>query len=926
MSFSEDIALDTTIAVADVRDPANRNSQYTKTVVIPGNADIIKQLEFIFDVNSTLVVFNPNKKIPARYEVDGSTPFEGQLQLKSITERYDGTNKQLLFNCTITGNNMDLFLSLTNKYLTDINMADLNHQLGYSAFSASPTLGVGYCYGYIDYGMAGLNGFNWRVDHMKAAIFALEYVKRIFTAAGFTFTSSFLNSTYFKSLAIPDVNEGAYQFLPIQIASYQFYAHKNSTTTLGPFAGVITAGGKYSFHCSGLNPIVFTDDSTPPFNDPGGIYNTGTGEYTAAVGNAQTVTFTFNYTITLTTIAGTVTFRNPVNPALPVISVQLDILKNGVAIGGVQTQLIDGNLFTIGGGIATYSGSFNVTVNTGTIVPGDVFQSSFNFSNVVGYFVDAGGAPISTGTPSNMSFAITGGTFYNNLSNTNLMFGDTILMNTTIPPLVLQADFLKWLILAFNLYLEQDKANPKNYIIEPRDQFISTNLATALKWTYKQDLSRDIETLPMGALDGRSYLFKYAEDKDYFNQRYQDKWKETYGQQLIKIDNDFIKTDKTIQLGFSPTPGVAFQTDIVAPRFLSIDGAYPGTGGGGTVKPLQCNIRILYYGGMKNCNVHHLTISPGTTILRSQYPSLNHVDDPNNPTKDLSFNAPREIYWQLPAQLWTTDDLYNRFYRKLINAIADPNSKIRKSYFLLTARDIQLFSFRNIVHVENAYYLVNYITQYDPTKKQSVLVEMLKLQEGPGLTPETYDPNDNPTGQYRTIQTQPEYNGQGNYGQTGNLVAGIGLTNGAEYGMLTGNNSHVDRAVKSFDGIGVTNQIITIDLEGQVMLRADAFRVSDNGIEKVKMSRDAEYIANFTVTKPISYVNATSGNITVKLPSVHDLVECIVIRTDTSGNTVTVTGLAGTELIQSSGVSGVTDSVPNTTKRNYSTNGTDWFY
>lgn len=927
MSFTDDIALDTTFAIADVNDPSNRDTQYTKTVVIPGNNDIIKELEFIFDINSTLQNFNPNKKIPARYEVDGAKPFEGQLQLVSITENYDGTSKQLMFNCTIIGNNADLFLSLTDKYLTgsavssdDLDFSDLNHTLNFTNFSAAPTLGVGYCYGYIDYGLDGLNGIVWRVDHMKAAIFALEYVKRIFAKAGKTFTSTFLNSTYFKSLAIPDVNEGSYQFSKTQIAGNQFYAGKTATQ-VGAASSTSISGSTYSYVANSIPTIIFQDETTPPFNDPGLNYNTATGVFTVATQTQNIVTFILKYTLKISAIP-TATIFNVI-----ATSVVVCIYRNGTIVSQ-QTANIGSISIAIVGGFATISTSTSITYTAASSDPaGTTYQAGISFNTTVSGLFFNGGTLLPGGPASTMTYtADPASTFYNTLANNNLQFGNTVEMNTTVPPLIKQTDFLKWIILMFNLYVEEDKANENNYIIEPRDQFIINNPSTALIWTKKQDLSQQIETLPMGALDGRSYTFVYTQDSDYFNAKYQDKWKEIYGQNLINVDNDFIKTDKKIELGFSPTPSASFQNDIVAPRFLSIDGGYPGSGSSATVKPLKCNIRILYWGGMKNCMLHLLRTSSGTIQPKTQYPSLNPVDDPINPTVDLGFNAPREIYWQMPAQAWITNNLYNRFYNKMITEITDPNSKIRRSYFLLTARDIQNFSFRNIVFVENAYYIINSITEYDPTKKQSVLVEMLKLKDGPAFLAAVYDPNNNPAGQYRSLQTTPEFNYQGNYGQTGNLVVGFGLNNGAAAGILTGNNTQVDRIIQGFDGIGVNGLIIGQQYEGQVMLRADAFRVSDGGIEKLKLSRDPEYTADFTVTKPVSYVNATAGNITVTLPTTTDEVECIIIRTDSSLNTVIVTGFLGTELILSTGISGTTDLLANTTKKTYSTDGHNWYY
>ena len=82
----------------------------------------------------------------------------------------------------------------------------------------------------------------------------------------------------------------------------------------------------------------------------------------------------------------------------------------------------------------------------------------------------------------------------------------------------------------------------------------------------------------MGDLDGKNYILTYKEDSDYFNKRYQDSHKEIYGQRKVIVESDFLKQDKRIELIFSPTPCASHINNIVAPRLLSIDGAYPGSG------------------------------------------------------------------------------------------------------------------------------------------------------------------------------------------------------------------------------------------------------------------------------------------------------------------------------------------------------------
>lgn len=935
--FTEELPISTNLSIADVRYPDTRSAAFTKTISIPGTAEVIELFEYIFEVNVELQTFNPNIKTPAAYFTNEIKEFFGSLELLSITLRYDGKESITIFNCNIIGTQGDLFLNLTDKYITgspnnidpitgissdDIDVSDLNHVLNYTNFSAVPTLGVGYCYGYIDYGLNNLNSSSWNVKDMKAAIFEKEYIDRIFKKAGKTYTSTFFNSNYYAHIAVPDINAGRYKFTAADLSNLQFYAGKTTPQGLTPISGTfIPVGSLYLYPQGSVNPVVSNDDSTPPFGDPGGIYNAGTGVYTTSVINPQAITFVLNYSVSLSAILTATTFRT--SPGA--VQVTIEIYKNGTSIGASYSQPYSSTtIFPVTGGNAVIGTSASFTYNSGALVVGDTFQCVITSISVLGGWYNSGGTIIATGLPSTATYSIDSTLFYNNLLSTDLTFGDTINMNNTLPPLIKQADFLKSVFIEHNLYVEQDKADPNNYIIEPRDGGFYTG--ASLDWTKKQDLSQDIEILPMGELDARSYTFSRKTDEDYWNKKYQDAWKETYGQQLVNVANDFVTDDKKIESIFSSTPAVAYVNNIVAPRLLSIEGAAPGTGASFTTKPLKCNIRRLYWGGMKPCAPHLLKFSAGSTVLLTQYPSLNHFDDAYSPTLDLNFGPPKEIYWQLPSQIITSNNLYNRFYSKFITEITDKNSKIVKTYMVLEELDIANFSFRKIVFINDAYYYVNSISDYDPQVRKAVLVELLKLKAGPEYVPFNYPPWNPPAGQSRTISSSPIFNEQNNYAVSGSgLIVGANMYQGANTGIITGNNSRVNTP-GNFDGIGLHDFIAGPEYEGTFVVRNDAFRVSDGGIEKLKLSRAAEYTADFFIAKPISYVNAATGNIKITLPQVHDEVEVTIVRTDNSGNTVTVYGFAGTELILSTGISGTTDTINNTTKKTYSTDGTSWYF
>jgi hypothetical protein len=684
------------------------------------------------------------------------------------------------------------------------------------------------------------------------------------------------------------------------------------------FTGTL-GGNTYQFTTGIVNTTTtLTDDSTPPFNDPGGVYNTGTSTYTVGSTSNNKIFFNLKYTLLYTSCPATSTTVDIVSAG-----VQIAIWRNGVQVVSQSNAILNTSI-AITAGSASISSQFNVEYTAPTTDPiGTTYIAKLVGSDTNHYYRDAGSALVVGGTPFVQIRLDTGSTFYNLLQNQNLNWGDTIDMNTVVPTDVKMTDFFIWVCRKFNLYFEIDKQNPLNYVIERRDAFFTTSNPLDINQLW--DTSKEFTVLPMGELDAKRYYFKDKPDEDYWNKLYQDKYKETYGQQRIDVDNDFLSNDKIIETGFSPSPAVAFQTDIIAPRLLQIDGSFPS--GSYTVKPIKTNPRLLYWGGSKICQQHGLvqSISSGLVAMGS-FPSLNHIDDAASPTVDLNFSAPYEVFYQKPSQVWTTNTQYNVGYKKFITEITDPNSRIIQVYAMLTQDQIYSFTFRRLVYWKGSLFYVNSFENDDIQSGGATLLELLKLTPAQATTIVQYDPYNPPSGTNRTAFTNSEYTDRNNYGKYDNLTVGRNLNNGADIGILVGENIQVDRAIKRFSAIGAKDKIIGTEYEGQLMLANDAIRISDSGFEKIKTARSTTRIANFTVAKPLEVIDATAGNVDFILPSATLLQDFTVMRIDNSGNVVTGVGVLGTELIRTNGVSATTNVVPTRTTRTYRSDGTNWYY
>jgi hypothetical protein len=92
-----------------------------------------------------------------------------------------------------------------------LDFSEYNHTWDHTTVSASwdNTPGSGYFYPLIDYGLyretAIVSGLDkdYELDTFRPALYVKQYIDKMFAAAGYTYSSTFLNTDYFKSLIIP---------------------------------------------------------------------------------------------------------------------------------------------------------------------------------------------------------------------------------------------------------------------------------------------------------------------------------------------------------------------------------------------------------------------------------------------------------------------------------------------------------------------------------------------------------------------------------------------------------------------------------------------------------------------------------------------------------------------------------------------------
>jgi hypothetical protein len=889
IDFLSELPISQNMSVNDVRNVGAVNGTYTNTISIPASPEVNRLFEFIFQVNAATNNFNPNLKTECQYFVNDVRVFNGYIQLLSISGTIVDQENSITYDCSLLGDNGNIFMAIAGKYLTDIDFSDLDHTLTLSTTNPladtkfSPSVaGTGYVYPYIDYGdndfQVGqpIQGF-LRFEHLKPAIFEKEYLTRIFADAGYTWTNSSYPNTFDGTRAIiPCVKAGRLQIPAATKAAQSFRAGLTADQTLLT-NGTLISGTTYSFHSATVfNPLVFNDDSTTGFFDNPSTFNTSNGRFVIPINAYYEASTIVNFKITVTPPSGTTIYGGTYD-----LEVELQKSTNsGSTWSAVNSSLVS---IAIQGTIAAdFNGGAQVSISEDlrtatTDIYRVVLKNQFSFINFVG----------GSGT-CNVNLTVFGGTgtnastFFAYINRADLPYGGTVEMNDTIPQNITQLDFLTSVIKLEHLILEIDKDDDTVYNIFPREEFYDET--DVIDWTDKIAIDRGIKILPVGDLNFKRLTFTYRQDYDYYNQLYFDTFKEVYGTKVHDVENDFNRDEKKIEVVFSPTPIANWNGNgLIMPRFWKFD---RDASGNNVVKPTQVNIRRLYFGGVLTTNnVINILVINGTYVPLNGYPYAGDVGNPYVPVTDYNFGTPRVLYWKYAASQYTTNSRFNERYSKWVAEITSPDSKVVKLYARLTENDIYKFSFRKIVFIIDAYYYVNAINGYDPQSESLCELELLKLSKGEVFVPSTID---------------IEADVVGNTGASNRVMnssVGVGNVNNGYASFITGQNNVIGYGAQDINLIKCSNVAVNPSVTDFIGIGLEDVEIDSSMSETFKSgllldsqvkNRVITVSGNTTVTTDYhTYaIDAGGGDVVLTITDIGEKIT--VIRIDGSANAVTI--------------------------------------
>ena len=797
-------------SIGDIRDISKRTGSFSKTITLVGNNNNNTLLNHYYDINIQAGTFNINTITNCDVLQNGIPVMtNATLQLTNIKKsQVTGAYEQMVeYEVLIKENRGTFFSDISNKYLTDLDFSYLDHVVDSNVIIDSFNNTIADSYKYVmPFNIDNQYQQNW----FKPAIYAQIYFDRIFAAAGYSYTWDGLADANFDKLLIPyngDQNV-------VDWTDYQVVAENSGYSYTETFA--FEQGGLLTSIDSGWTEIL---DAETIFDPSNGEYTTPAAT-TVAAGQSYIYTATITGTVQLeNTTANNIfinTSNDPTRAYVPYFGVKVAGALNAkcYSSSGLIVTASPASPFLANSFSSTYTFNevftFNATTdgNQGGIGYGDIQivnagvdvllvsagQINFNDPQVVYWYSTA----VTEEQAPDIILNITSIDLTIQPSDNIPLDSGITTMNTFIPQKIKQSDFIKSIFLMYNLYVTEDPDSQTNLILISRDEYYDSG--KAVDWTnlLMKDKEQSLVFIP--ELNNKKLRLTHKADTDSPNKVYTDVTTEIYGQVEVTFENEYVKGIDVKETIFSPTP---VQRTIFNAFLPLLNGAAPKT-----------NLRILFDNGEITAqNVDIISGYNTVTPTNGAYPYISHFGgaDPLNPTFDINFAECQYYYYQVAQN--TNNNLYNIYWRRTVAQIN--GGKLLTAYFYLRENDIQLMELNDKIRIDNSWWSINKVIDYNANNLQPTKVELISLETEIDL-PTFFSGSITPVGpgdgsQVNSIMQQ--YNNSTNV--TTNNHNSIILGSGNVVGdglraLVVGDGLTVEN-----DGIATTNLTVTNTINGR---------------------------------------------------------------------------------------------------------------
>jgi hypothetical protein len=345
--------------------------------------------------------------------------------------------------------------------------------------------------------------------------------------------------------------------------------------------------------------------------------------------------------------------------------------------------------------------------------------------------------------------------------------GDFVDFSLVIDENIKQIDLLSSIAKKFNLVFIPNPTVQNDIIIEPFDFFMGTG--QIYDWTDKLSFDKGFTVEPaLNYIESNLHLTD-QEDGDEGNREFKIRNNRIYGRNIIYNPTSFKSEEKKIETIFSTELIRRWDDNIGLPLGINYSA-------GSEISSYDNQVRWLYKGvkskpklffwmnGINpfidtvgevfnytfNYNTYTVKLQPsGAGILTSyeNIPNISHTMPQgladqykiNNDSLSILFNS--ELPVDIGVQTYNTyteNDVYNTFYKNRITNLYDPNTRFVNGYFDLKYSDIQNLNYNDVIKLNEQYFLVNKINEFNLTNRELTKVELVQFNVNPQTYPERY--------------------------------------------------------------------------------------------------------------------------------------------------------------------------------------------
>lgn len=644
-------------------------------------------------LNNDGTQINTLRKIDATLTVDTLPIAEGYVQFKrSITQM----GKMHEFEIAFFGEIVDVFKSIGDKLIRDLDYTDLDHTNDYATIndinSGGGVYGTNICYTLTDKGQSWSeeSTANSRrifsnvnpiyTSELTLAVNAYWLLNKIITEAGFVWLNqaSITIADQLASIYMPYVTN------PLILGTVT----NEEAKFIAAFPGATTSVTIDTAAANGQTKKQLTawTESFDPSNSFASDVYTSQGNLSA--------TFYINANFI---IPGAVAFAQ--NAYDFVIS---------VTRGGIET------LYQMSGGSAISDTVIEYDFTTGQYIQAPVdpivyaqYTVDMQVGDEIRYFVFA-----HAGSSQSILFGA------NCTIGVSYVTGELQAQPISFfknAPEYKQADMLRDILKLYNGALVIDPNYPNGLELIPMNEYLGTG--DVYDWTGKLDLSKDIVLTPPSDIRKKLLRWSYKEQGDYFNAQYKNGAQRVYGElRLTDPGNDFSTSDylNELVLGASPCDLIPNTTYII-PKYFNDNLEFNAPGP-----------RILYRRKSSGDAVVMVYDEYNEVSTFTQLPLLSHYSGiPTDiQTRDLNFGQEIPPH---PIDYMPLNTQWHLYWRQYIAELYDSEQKVMEAYFKLGLTDVFGIQFNDKIWIKDSMWRLIELTDYIIGGEQIVKCKLLRL-------------------------------------------------------------------------------------------------------------------------------------------------------------------------------------------------------